>query len=298
MLRVGVFLQADDDTVDCNDLLVRFRDAGIEASAYRIGRNWEELDGDELVFNFQSLTHFVIIPRAESFVSRWLPLLVGFASGGDKFGCFLVREDFAIPHYLVRLPRFKTIGPILEYIEYEAELWQRSTAIERAREALTSIGIGINEENFAARVAMGDEEAVENFLKVGYSPDTCNALGIPLICLAVRNGHRNITQILLDREVNVNVLSQDRGNSPLMEAAVRGDQHSTRLFLESGADPDLISKSGQTALMMAVGEGHKEIVAILREFNAGTGFVDNLGMTAKKYAEIFQHKEILELLNS
>jgi ankyrin repeat protein len=139
---------------------------------------------------------------------------------------------------------------------------------------------------------------VGNFLRIGYSPDTANAQGVPIVCVATRNGHKKIVELLLERGADVNVLSQDRGNSPLMEAAVRGDDLSVRRFLEAGANPNLVSKSGQTALMLAIGEGHKEIVRVLIEYRADLAIKDSLGMTARKYAEIFRHEEIVAQLEA
>jgi len=298
VLRVGIFLQADDTSETLDELLRCLYEKGIPGSVYRLGRNWEELDGGELVFNFRSLTHFVVLPRSESFRSRWLVFITAFALGGGRSLSFFCREAHEKPGYLNAAESFHSAEKLAKYLADESEVWHKSFIIEEAREALVALGIGINEENFAQRVAMGDEESVENFLKVGFSPDTCNSQGVPIICLAVRNGHRQVVDLLLSRKVDVNVLSEDRGNSPLMEAANRGDSYCARRFLEAGADPNLISKGGQTALMMAVGESQKEIVMALMEFKASLDFVDSLGMTAKKYAEIFQNHEILSLLSS
>lgn len=296
VVRVGIFMQADETEDCCQGLLQGLADLGIKGSLYRLGRNWETLDGGEIVFNFHSITHFLLVPQEQSFHSRWPGFVGGFALGANRNLVFLLRNRIELPPYLSGGESFNSVDEILDFYANESVIWGRSNVIEQARECLISLGVGINEENFALRVAMGDEESVENFLRIGFSPDTCNAQGVPLVCLAVRNGHRQVVELLLARNVNVNVLSEDRGNSPLMEAANRGDIHSARRFLENGADPNLVSKSGQTALMMAVGEGHRDIVATLLEFNASPDFTDSLGMTARKYARIFQNQEILELL--
>ena len=201
-----------------------------------------------------------------------------------------------IPNYLKNVETFAELDPLINFMHAEADIWDKTYQIEKAREALIALGLGINEENFAQRVGAGDEISVGNFLRVGYSPDTTNAQGVPVICVATRNGHKKIVELLLQRGADVNVLSQDRGNSPLMEAAVRGDDLSVRRFLEAGANPNLISKSGQTALMLAIGEGHKEIVKVLLEYKADINIKDSLGMTARKYADIFRHEEIITQL--
>jgi hypothetical protein len=297
-MRIGIFFQADDseyasfvlDTLKRNDL------PGI---AYKLGRTWEQLDGEEISFNFSSISHYIIIPTTFSFSSRWLPFIAGFGLGGVKSVCLVLRDPaMVLPNYLKNAEIFTEMNPLVEYMRTEVDIWDKTYQIEKAREALIALGLGINEENFAQRVAAGDEVSVGNFLRVGYSPDTANTQGVPIICVATRNGHKKIVELLLQRGADVNVLSLDRGNSPLMEAAVRGDDLSVRRFLETGANPNLISKSGQTALMLAIGEGHKDIVKILLEYKADLNIKDSLGMTARKYADIFRHEEITAQLEA
>ena len=297
-MRIGIFFQADDGEY-ANQVVDTLKQNELPGIAYKLGRTWEQLDGEEISFNFSSISHYIIIPTSSSFHSRWLPFIAGFGLGGVKTVCLMLRDQaMVVPHYLRNTEVFTELAPLVKLMKTETDIWDKTYQIEKAREALMSLGLGINEENFAQRVAAGDEVSVSNFLRIGYSPDTSNSHGVPIICVATRNGHKKIVQLLLDRDADVNVLSQDRGNSPLMEAAVRGDDTSVRHFLEAKANPNLISKSGQTALMLAIGEGHKTIVKILLEYQADANIKDSLGMTASKYAEIFRHEEIVAQLEA
>jgi hypothetical protein len=292
-MRIGIFFQADDNGY-AGHVLETLKRHGMPGVAYKLGRTWEQLDGEEISFNFSSISHYIIVPCPGSLHSRWLPFVAGFGLGGAKTVCLMLEDPaMRMPNYLGNADVFTDADALAEFMRGEAEIWDKTFQIERAREALIALGLGINEENFAQRVATGDEISVGNFLRIGYSPDTANAQGVPIVCVATRNGHKKIVELLLERGADVNVLSLDRGNSPLMEAAVRGDDLSVRRFLEAGANPNLVSKSGQTALMLAIGEGHKEIVRVLLEYRADLGIKDSLGMTARKYAEIFRHEEIV-----
>jgi len=296
-MRVGIFYQANDSEF-ASTILKKFSRQGLIGTAYKMGGSWEQIDGQEMSFIFSNISHFIIIPCEQSFTSRWLPFIAGFGIGGDKTVCLFLRQPgMIIPSYLSVARIFTETDKLELFVKDEANIWDKTKQIERAREALITLGLGINEENLAQRVTMGDIESVINFIHIGYSPDCVNNQGVPLICLATRNGHREIIKLLLEKGGDINLISLDRGNSPLMEAAVKGDDISVRLFLEAGANPDLVSKSGQTALMLAIGEGHDNVVSLLMEYHADIEIKDNLGMTAKKYAEIFRNERIMALLN-
>jgi hypothetical protein len=158
------------------------------------------------------------------------------------------------------------------------------------------MGLGIAEDVFAGCVEEGAVDPTKNFLRIGFSPDSRDVRGVPILSLAIRNRHRELIDLLLEKGANVNAVSHDRGNSPLMEAAVRGDLGSVERLLDAGADTDLQSKNGQTSLMLAVGEGFTSVARLLLEHNADTSPVDQLGMTAGKYAELFKHTEMAELI--
>jgi len=294
-VRTGVFFQAGDD-VFVNQILDALRKCSLAGSGYRLGPGWETLDGEELAFNFAGISHFILIPNEVSFRSRWLSFLAGFGMGGGKVVCMVLRPGLEpVPSYLRAVHQFSDAESLCEYLREETDIWDKTYRIEKARESLIALGIGINEANLAQRVAAGDDDAVLNFLHIGYSADTQDQ-GVPVLITATRNGHRKIVDILLEHGADVNVIAQDRGNTALMEAAVRGDELSVRRFLESGADPDLQSKSGQTALMLAVGEGHKNVVKAILAYRPNIEMCDQLGMTATKYASLFRHEEILSMI--
>lgn len=157
-------------------------------------------------------------------------------------------------------------------------------------------GIGLSEENLALCVQEGKADFVRRFLTLGYSPDTVNSKGIPLLILAIRSKHREVAYLLMEAGSNVNKISADRGSSALMEATVQGDREMVEELLDRGADLNLRSKNGQTALMLAIGEGKSEIAQLLIHRGADLSPVDALGMTAKKYAELFKQGETLALI--
>lgn len=70
--------------------------------------------------------------------------------------------------------------------------------------------------------------------------------GLSFLGLAVPNGHRKTVEYLLDLGSNVNV-TDAKGRTPLMEAALWGHPKIVELLLEAGADSSLKDRRGMTA---------------------------------------------------
>jgi ankyrin repeat protein len=122
-------------------------------------------------------------------------------------------------------------------------------------EMLEKRGIPFTPEGFAQTVSDGDRRDIRLFLKTDMPVTIRNSRGVPLLNLAVRNGHRAVIPLLLSRGADIDAVSQDRENTALMDAAARGDQDIISDLLEAGAKTDFQSKNGQTALVLAIGGG-------------------------------------------
>ncbi|KID66873.1 Ankyrin repeat-containing domain protein, partial [Metarhizium hybridum] len=70
--------------------------------------------------------------------------------------------------------------------------------------------------------------------------------GLSLLALAVPNGYRKAVEYLLELGSNVNV-TDAKGRTPLMEAALWGHPKIVELLLEAGADSSLKDRRGMTA---------------------------------------------------
>jgi len=167
----------------------------------------------------------------------------------------------------------------------------------RARTLLLERGISCFEENFMLIVASGDADAVSLFLEAGFSPSITDLKGTPLLSLAVRAQFPQIASLLIDAGSDVNRISADRGYSPLMDAAQKGDAVIVKMLLEHGADPDLRSKDGQTALIICAGRGDEEMAELLVTHGADPAITDRLGMSAVSYAKLFNNRKMMDLFN-
>lgn len=294
-MKVGIFCEQVHRSI-AEQMLRELRGLKIDAAAYQLGRTWQRLNSDEVRFNFAALSHLVIVIGAETASARWLGFVGGYGMGRNC-PVFLYCPDGAVaPDYLRTFARVNDLVDLKREMTLAREVWRKSEIIERSREELQARGLGIAEEVFAECASEGDMSACVDFLRIGFSPDSRDDRGVPILSLAIRGRHRDLVDLLLSKGANVNAVSHDRGNSPLMEAAVRGDSETVDQLLAAGADLNLQSKNGQTALMLAVGEGFTGVAKTLLDRGADTGPVDQLGMTAGKYAQLFKHTEISELI--
>lgn len=165
-----------------------------------------------------------------------------------------------------------------------------------AREQLLDNGFPCCESNFTETVEEGKYEIVRLFLEAGYNASQRDTRGTPVLSLAIRDSHYEIASLLLEYGAEINLCSEDRSYSALMEAAQIGDLKTAQLLLSKNADTNIQSKDGQTALILAVGRKDIPMVQLLIKHNADWNISDHLGMSALGYAKLFNNKKILEAM--
>lgn len=76
--------------------------------------------------------------------------------------------------------------------------------------------------------------------------------GMTALLYAVREGHFETAQALLEGKADVNHVSEGEKTSPLVMAIMNGHYDVAKLLLEHGADPNLANKSGLAALYAVI----------------------------------------------
>ena len=84
--------------------------------------------------------------------------------------------------------------------------------------------------------------------------------------------------LLLDRGANPNT-SDESGNTPLHDAALRGNQDMVRLLMDKGANPNVVGEKGKTPLHLAAKNGHMDVVQLLIDGGADINKTDDEGRT-------------------
>ena len=62
--------------------------------------------------------------------------------------------------------------------------------------------------------------------------------------------------------------TDERGNTPLLEAARYGHEDICRVLIAAGADIKAKDKDGKTALMLAIQNNHDDVVRVLKQAGA------------------------------
>jgi ankyrin repeat protein len=241
---------------------------------------------------------FLLFLSSETVKSDLFIYTAGFGTGaGRNVFFFLLESDLEIPGYFGDLKSFKSLSALKLSIREVYSLWKKQTKIENAKNELNKMDIMCTSEDMAIAASEGNIKALKLFLNAGFSPNTKNKKGVSLLSLAIRNGHRMMIPLLLKNGADVNLTSDDTGNTPLMDASAKSNKEMVSDLINAGSELDTISKIGQTSLMLAVNKGNPEITELLIRAGADANIKDNLGMTAKQYAALFKRKEIIDQID-
>lgn len=287
-MKVAVLASPEDGRI-LLDILKALAEANVEAFGLKVREGWQDLPQAEILGRLQKADRYLVILSDASLSASWLAFATGFGVG-RRLGVALYRTQTAseLPRYLAGLPVMGERGELQAYYRSEKAEWLVRDEWREARAALLEMGVSCHADSLAQCVRDGDTRAVELFLGAGFLPDSRDKHGVTLLCLAARSKHIAVVQLLLERGAGLDLQSEDRGYSPLMDAVLAGSIELVELFLTKGADPDLQSKDGQTALVVAVGRGDIEISRRLLDYGADPDIADKLGFSARKYAALFK----------
>ncbi|KAJ1482329.1 ankyrin repeat-containing domain protein, partial [Baffinella frigidus] len=125
------------------------------------------------------------------------------------------------------------------------------------------------------------------------------SLYTPLQVAVLCDGHQRhvaleVVHLLLEHGALVTV-TNNRGETPLHQAAYLGHEAVALLLLQHGADVEA-KANGRTALHFAALGGHRAMAHLLLQHPSNVSVVDNVGMTALHFAALRGHEEVVEVL--
>jgi hypothetical protein len=292
-------LASPEDALSLTNILTSLSRVEVDAYGLKLHDTWASLKRENIIARLEKASHFLAIATPSSISSSWFSFATGYGySRGSTLALFRFDPDLSMPRYLSGLPVLDGLDELESYYRAEMASWLVLDERRASRAALLEMGISCHNDSLSQCSRDGDTKAVELFIKAGFPPDSRDKYGVPLLCLAARGKHRAVAEILLDNGASLDLQSEDRGYSPLMDAAQAGSSDLVGLFLERGADSDLTSKDGQTALVVAVGRNDVEVTRLLVSGGADPDLPDKLGLTARKYAALFKNPAILALFEA
>lgn len=272
-----------------------FSSRNLKADAIRINPQWTLKQMSALYEMLDSYSHIIVILSSENFQDPWLIGLLGYISGANKGNYFYFTEDNDSQKKLfIKYNVGQGYEDVEIYADFESKRFLAIQKKKNARNHLIDTGFALSNDSLGECVASGQIDIVHKYIDAGFSPSSRNSKGVPMLCIAVRSSHLDIVKYLISLGADINAISDDRNNTPVMDAASSGDLDSLKLLVSEGANLETQSKNGQTALILAVGHGDVEVSNYLLSTGADYVVKDFLGMSAKSYATLFNKTEILE----
>ncbi|MDR0487060.1 MAG: ankyrin repeat domain-containing protein [Treponema sp.] len=248
--------------------------------------------------NFPS--HILIL---SSLSRQWYDFFAGYHFGTQT--PFLIYGIEAIPGISAEFAScftfLKTMDSLQTYLEAENEAFKKQEAareIIKAQETLLGMGVPVNGEALAQCAGDDRIREVSLFLAAGFSPDTRDRAGVPLLNIASRKGCAETVRFLVMAGAQLNLQADDRGTTALIDSVMGKHYDVMKDLIKAGIDTNLRSKDGQTALIVAVGSGEDKMVEALLKAGADPDISDSLGASARKYAVLFHRKSILALFEN
>lgn len=183
-------------------------------------------------------------------------------------------------------------------------------------------------EDFFKAVQMDDVKTVQALLQRGFDPNTVNPAGLHGLMIAVREPSLKVAQLLAawpkvktevrnDKDESVLMLAAIKGYLPLVKQLVDNDADVNKpgwtplhyaastgqvavieFLLDHSAYIDAESPNGTTPLMMAAMYGSPEAVKVLIQAGADLGIKNQVGMTALDFAVRGNRQNAKELIET
>jgi hypothetical protein len=252
----------------------------------------------ETLSHLKNFSHFFYIGNAQDFSSPESLFLLGFFYGQSKKVLFMLEDQLLPTLWASDFTLVKDFQEAIAFFRRERNAYEEQEKRHQAEKQLRKRGRELTRQDFVSAVIDGDGMSVSLYIQVGFSANSEDKAGISVLHWAVRKNHVEITAFLLEAGANVNLRSQDRGHTPLMDAAIYGNKAMLDLLLQHKPDLDVQSSDGQTALVLMMGRDKEDLVLDLLQAGANPDIPDKLGMSARGYAGLFGKKKVLEYLGT
>lgn len=148
-------------------------------------------------------------------------------------------------------------------------------------------------EDFFKAVQSDDVKTVQSLLQRGFDPNTVNPAGHSGLMLAVREPSLKVAEVLAGWPQTKVETRNDKDESPLMLAALKGHLALVKKLVERDAD---VNKTGWTPLHYAASGGHLQVIDFLLESSAYIDAESPNGTTPLMMAAMYGSPESVKLL--
>lgn len=206
---------------------------------------------------------------------------------------FLINNIFTHDDLLIK---YNSKEEIKNYIINSYNTICEKEKAKSAKMNLLKKGIPFTSDCFAYYITKNKTAICNLFINGGIDVNSKDDLGTPMLNIAVRNDNLTFVKKFIELGANINVVSEDRGYTPVMDAVWRGNEDILKYLIKHGADLNTISKEGQSNLVLAVGANKFKICKLLVENGSDPDVKDMMGMSAYGYATLFKKQDIIDIL--
>ena len=148
-------------------------------------------------------------------------------------------------------------------------------------------------EDFFKAIQFDNVKTVQALLQRGFDPNTVNPEGMPALMVAVREPSLKVAQLLASWPKVKTEVRNEKDESVLMLAALKGFLPLVKQLVENDAD---VNKTGWTPLHYAASGGHVSIVEFLLENSAYIDAESPNGSTPLMMAAMYGSPESVKVL--
>ena len=159
--------------------------------------------------------------------------------------------------------------------------------------ALAGLSWGGSWDDFFNAIRLDNPNTLQALLQRGFDPNTVDQQGTPALMRALQEQSYRAAEVLADHpQIRAEVRSP-RDESPLMLAALRGQDALVVKLVSKGA---AVNKSGWTPLHYAATGGHLRIAAFLIGAHADVNAESPNGTTPLMMAAMYSNSDMVKLL--
>ena len=159
--------------------------------------------------------------------------------------------------------------------------------------ALAGLSWGCSWDDFFNAIRLDNPNTLQALLQRGFDPNTVDQQGTPALMRALQEQSYRAAEVLADHpQIRAEVRSP-RDESPLMLAALRGQDALVVKLVSKGA---AVNKSGWTPLHYAAPGGHVRIAAFLIGAHADVNAESPNGTTPLMMAAMYSSSDMVKLL--
>jgi len=148
-------------------------------------------------------------------------------------------------------------------------------------------------EDFFKAIQFDNVRVVQGLLHRGLDPNTVNPEGIPALMLAVREHSLKVAELLAAHPKTKSEVRNDKDESVLMLAALKGHLSLVQKLVENDAD---VNKTGWAPLHYAASGGHVPVIEHLLEHSAYIDAESPNGTTPLMMAAMYGSPEAVKAL--